>query len=83
MKEIVDRMTKTPELLPCPFCGGEAEIKSVEHGDGPNRMGCTRIYCSDCYCGTDWETDTYDFKDAIDIWNTRVYPEDGQAAGLE
>ena len=70
------KMTKTPELLPCPFCGGEAEIDSVEHGDGPNRMSQTRIYCSNCYCETDWNTGTYDFKDAIDIWNTRVYPEE-------
>lgn len=71
---------KTPELKPCPFCGGEAEIDSDEYGDGPNRMSCTRVYCSNCYCETDWNTGIYDFKDAIDIWNTRVYPPEVQAA---
>lgn len=50
------------ELLPCPFCGGEAEIERI----GNSRQSSI-INCTDCSCtlesnenpeatGTDWNT---------------------------
>ena len=35
---------KAPELLPCPFCGGEAKIKTEHTVDCSN----THIYCVSC-----------------------------------
>lgn len=50
-----------PELLPCPFCGGEAEIR--RYGD---TRKSTIVGCVDCHCeiegpetfnhGTQWNT---------------------------
>lgn len=51
-------------LLPCPFCGGEADWYEVKPGYG---------YVSCCVC--DSAIGVLDFlvkADAIDAWNTRV-----------
>ena len=49
------------ELLPCPFCGGEAEIH-------PAYYGCY-VECIDC----DASTRVEGFEsDAIEAWNTRT-----------
>ena len=54
-------------LLPCPFCGGEA--RHVEPFWRHNEVRCTA-------CGA--ETDTYDtMNEAIAAWNCRIEP-DGQ-----
>lgn len=51
------------ELLPCPFCGGEADIEGSEHH---------YIYCKNCFA----DTRTYGSKaEAIKAWNTRNYSE--------
>ena len=54
------------ELMPCPFCGSEAEIltgKSL-HGE--------RLYGVICNCCTG-RTDLFDTEDeAVDSWNSRV-----------
>ena len=59
------------ELLPCPFCGGEAETLTAESmNDG--YLFC--IMCNDC-CS---RGDVYDNEaEAIEAWNKRVkrYPE--------
>ena len=56
-------MTDEPELLPCPFCGGEAEI--VRLGD---RRRSTQYNCTMCGCfletGEDWGHGT--------AWNRRA-----------
>ena len=66
---------KTPELLPCPFCGGEAEYCD----DG--QIG--RIQCQQCLMQTDgsysWRDKDWRETEAND-WNTRVYPPKVQAA---
>jgi hypothetical protein len=50
------------ELKPCPFCGGDADVKTVD--------GWAQIYCGDCGCGTPYgRANTWD--DARDAWNTR------------
>lgn len=52
------------ELLPCPFCGGEAE---VEH-----RFGLYFVFCK--YCGA--RVSSFgDVNSAVAVWNTRNYKE--------
>ena len=52
------------ELLPCPFCGGEAEINGISE--------VHYISCKNCYA----ETRVYGSKaEAINAWNTRKYME--------
>ena len=54
---------KNKELLPCPFCGGEAEVVNI-------------LWLEDCFltckgCGI--VTPSYDTeKEAINAWNTRT-----------
>lgn len=52
---------KNKELLPCPFCGGEAEIH-------PAHYGCF-VECNDCDAATRVERLE---SDAIKRWNTRT-----------
>lgn len=66
---------KTPELLPCPFCGGPADFSDD---------GCIGYaYCIHCLARTD---DYYSWRDknwkenAARDWNDRVYPPEVQAA---
>jgi len=49
-----------PALLPCPFCGGEAELTEE------NNIGFIR--CKKCPCGTKLDTDT---SSLIAAWNRR------------
>lgn len=54
------------ELLPCPFCGGEAETLTAESMHGGYLFG---IMCNDCRS----RGDVYDTEDeAIAAWNTRA-----------
>lgn len=57
------------ELKPCPFCGGEAYIKSYLPCDG--YMGESTRYRVGCdSCGVTVEKCTKEH--AIDTWNTRT-----------
>lgn len=51
------------ELLPCPFCGGEAEI------NGANKYGWS-VWCKKCHSNNNWGHATE--QGAIDAWNTRA-----------
>ena len=54
------------ELLPCPFCGGEAETLTAESTHGGYLYG---IMCSDCRS----RGDVYDTEaEAIAAWNSRA-----------
>lgn len=54
------------ELLPCPFCGGEAETLTAESMNGGYLFG---IMCNDCRS----RGDVYDNEaEAIAAWNTRA-----------
>lgn len=68
-------MTKTPELLPCPFCGGEAKYRD----DGMNGY----VLCWECLARTDsvysWRDENWTEEVARE-WNTRVYPKEVQEA---
>ena len=61
------------ELKPCPFCGGEAFINTVEsHAHEvatfmPDYPGGTFIECTSCTCALSGETE----DKAIEAWNTR------------
>lgn len=67
-------MKKLPELKPCPFCGGKAEIKQFANPKNWYRIGCTV-----CGCQTDgYRHNRCDGADEdnimanADIWNNRV-----------
>lgn len=63
---------KTPDLKPCPFCGGEAfayEVKPHKHFlcglaeyDGGGFVECTG-----CSCGVSGKTK----EEAVEVWNRR------------
>ena len=54
------------ELLPCPFCGGEAEMLTAESMNGGYLFG---IMCNDCRS----RGDVYDTEaEAVEAWNTRA-----------
>ena len=54
------------ELLPCPFCGGEAEILTAESMHGGYLSG---IMCNDCRSRGDvYVTEA----EAIEAWNNRI-----------
>lgn len=51
------------ELLPCPFCGGEAVFNTY-------RTTCS-VDCPECRIGT-YQVALDDYKAAIEAWNTRA-----------
>jgi Lar family restriction alleviation protein len=57
------------KLLPCPFCGGKAKLKTyyenIDHS----------IYCEDCSMGCDEYKSN---KEAIAAWNKRTVPRCGE-----
>lgn len=63
---------KKPELLPCPFCGGKAELLED--------VLDAHVYCTECYARTtDTEKFVKDWKREVrGTWNTRVYPPEVQ-----
>ena len=54
---------REPEIKPCPFCGGEAEIVKMEFEDE------IFIRCADCLVEIPWYPGR---KKAIEAWNKRV-----------
>lgn len=65
-------MMNNKKLLPCPFCGGEAEIIINKSSQGQTSM----IKCSKCSCRKSLlKHPTYEGdieSDAIESWNKRV-----------
>lgn len=54
------------ELLPCPFCGGEAKINRMPH------LWEYSVQCNDVDCIVHPETEGYEKREeAIEAWNTR------------
>ena len=65
------------ELLPCPFCGGEAETLTAESMHGGYLYG---IMCNDCRS----RGDVYNTEaEAIAAWNTRVDYHGYEQAAIE
>ena len=60
-----------PELKPCPFCGGEAEIAmNLEYGLVD--ISCENMGCRGWACCLNYKSE----KEAREAWNRRV--EDGK-----
>ena len=60
-------MSEAPELLPCPFCGGEASAT--------NYIVEGAVRCSDCRAYVSRTHGQYDeagYEEAIAAWNTRA-----------
>ena len=64
------------ELLPCPFCGGEAKA-SFETVDTENKFYVGWIGCQNCKCFIDYINNERGLKQAINAWNTRTPQERG------
>ena len=64
------------KLLPCPFCGGEAESKMYlwgHHAETHEPIWCYYIYCTSCDAMTD---NVFKSKtEAVAAWNRRAQPE--------
>ena len=56
------------ELKPCPFCGGQAELRIVGIGGYKTAY---EVRCLNCGVGTDYDEDK---QSVIDVWNTRSAP---------
>jgi hypothetical protein len=63
------------DLLPCPFCGSNAVLSSVEDQDHPDFGGhfvaCTNILCAACV-GLMWSLKEDCKPQLIERWNTRT-----------
>ncbi|MBR6029195.1 MAG: Lar family restriction alleviation protein [Clostridia bacterium] len=66
---------KTPELKPCPFCGGEATVFVVGVPKGIHPDDVTVMYEVDCEnknCEVSVCTMLYETKEkAAEVWNRR------------
>lgn len=72
-KPDIFEVTYEPVLKPCPFCGGEAVIRTIAPHthhfiDMPAYEGGTFIECSGCTCAVSGKTN----KEAIGAWNRRA-----------
>ena len=74
---------KMEKLKPCPFCG--KEIDTEKNVYIPERDWAPSFYDPDsggnpiaihCECGLTFCTDTWDWKEAVEIWNKRANKED-------
>lgn len=63
------------ELLPCPFCGGEAEIST--HMDesiwSHETVPYTKVACRECEIGTEYRCQGWE-PTALEEWNRRATP---------
>lgn len=61
-------MSSTPELKPCPFCGGEVIIANNYEYDTTTYMAlCKDCRASSCICDTP--------EEAAEEWNRRIKDE--------
>jgi Lar family restriction alleviation protein len=73
-----------PELLPCPFCGGYADL-DYYHNENDDGGGRGKVICSACgveAVGDDkgWMSNEADMRtsksEAVAMWNRRAVPSD-------
>lgn len=76
-------MNNQPPLLPCPFCGGEAEsyqaTERMMSADGSLNASWV-VDCSQCDCNLEGDYKNQD--EAIRQWNTRAAPKPQSDEGL-
>lgn len=76
-----DKIAEIDKLLPCPFCGGEAEIVggpedwSPTFNDPDSGGDPVSVVCKNCECGLHFFED---YEKAIAAWNQRAYLEQGR-----
>lgn len=65
--------TEQSEILPCPLCGGKAEIMEDHRGRWTATMTCTRCFLrlGGCQASSGYSRD-YVRTDLIKRWNTRA-----------
>ena len=66
---------RTTELLPCPFCGGEATVERI------GKSGYYYVACNTAYCCDFGKFDTE--AEAILAWNTRADYHGYEQAAIE
>jgi Lar family restriction alleviation protein len=57
------------DLLPCPFCGGEAKREDIEARDGIENAGASYITCVRCWASTALHFDRK--ENLVSSWNDR------------
>ena len=63
---MADLQTLSHELLPCPFCGGDAHLAWYSYGGGQIVAECENSYCLSAICGSKTP------EEAIARWNNRA-----------
>ena len=58
------------DLLPCPFCGGEAKRIDVPNEDGIENAGASCIECTKCVASTALHFDRK--ENLVSSWNKRA-----------
>lgn len=59
-----------PELLPCPFCGGEAQRYDIEGDITDENAGGSGIKCRSCHATTALHFDRK--ENLVSSWNDRA-----------
>ncbi len=72
----MENIEKCSDLLPCPFCGGEASQKHTD--DHLQGQAKTFIECDVCNARTDWQYSRTKLC-VDDWWNQRTEPADNIA----
>jgi Lar family restriction alleviation protein len=70
---VMEKGKKMAELLPCPFCGGEAVVIAQDFDDGDVWY---RPECTKCKCG--WRENVETIDEAIEKWNARTKERGGE-----
>lgn len=72
---MTDKPNDAPELLPCPFCGGEARlIKESDHHGEFYELGCKDVSCLGHWAYYTESPLQTPILVAINKWNTRATP---------
>lgn len=64
------------KLLPCPFCGGEAKLKTFTSRGWLYKVTTHYVACTVCNCQTQVQ---FEEDEAAEIWNRRVDNEQRKA----